>query len=555
MPRRNDLTAARPGAQGRAEARSRRCAPLRRRSRRPPAIPHGRPRSTRVRNALFDARPVRHPRSRACRRPHVSPALIDRLLAQAGRVAAVAQRLARAARCARRPSPIRCRPASPSGPRDRPAARASLRQSYIDAARSRCSGAAFVIVPLFQLHAGAGERARSRRSPTPGHATRSRSRNGCTRSRACGRGARPDWAMAATRWIERRDRRSRGRAVAASRGRAMDRRHVRRRATARRVAVAAGARRAPTARRRCSAVWSSTTGPRPCRPLGDDRRRVQLQSAERRRAAGGARRRAAGAARPLGVGRSRRLGARSARSRQAARGRARPADRPRQRRRRTATTSRCCRRSSSEFTARPLVATGTSPAQAAVARAIKDVIAPCPSTFAPPPSTTSRSRRASRSRSCAAGTGSRDVRAAPISSAACAPRCAIRCGSSRDNGSTASSRARTPGSPIDARIAYDDRAARRLSPSARRRIAVRLRDAARGAVEREAVPFDLMLHMQAARVFERLLARRAAAPARLRTTSDCSPLDYATRRRRRRHAPTRAHCSRPARPSCSTRRS
>ena len=51
-------------------------------------------------------------------------------------------------------------------------------------------------------------------------------------------------------------------------------------------------------------------------------------------------------------------------------------------------------------------------------------------------------------------------------------------------------------------------------------VALRRADAARGRVEREAVPFDLVLHMQASRVLERMLRERDRE-ARLRTTSDC----------------------------------
>jgi hypothetical protein len=66
------------------------------------------------------------------------------------------------------------------------------------------------------------------------------------------------------------------------------------------------------------------------------------------------------------------------------------------------------------------------------------------------------------------------------------------------------------GSPIDARIAY------RTSPLDRYVVgdAVSASDAATPLevrVEREAVPFDLMLHMQAAHAFERLLADRGSA--------------------------------------------
>jgi hypothetical protein len=66
------------------------------------------------------------------------------------------------------------------------------------------------------------------------------------------------------------------------------------------------------------------------------------------------------------------------------------------------------------------------------------------------------------------------------------------------------------GSPIDARLAY------RTAPLDRYAVgdATFAYDAATPLevrVEREAVPFDLMLHMQAARVFERLLADRGSA--------------------------------------------
>ena len=79
------------------------------------------------------------------------------------------------------------------------------------------------------------------------------------------------------------------------------------------------------------------------------------------------------------------------------------------------------------------------------------------------------------------------------------------------------------GSPIDARIAYDDRAARSVIGSRHRHSALRrARRRSRSRVEQEAVPFDLMLHMQAARVFERLLGRARQSAARLRRRSSRS---------------------------------
>ena len=82
------------------------------------------------------------------------------------------------------------------------------------------------------------------------------------------------------------------------------------------------------------------------------------------------------------------------------------------------------------------------------------------------------------------------------------------------------------GSPIDARIAYDAAVldafttGHILSPyDPATPLEVR--------VEREPVPFDLMLHMQLARVFQRLLAT-AGHPARLADYVGIFPLDYDT---------------------------
>src|SRR5258705_2594699 len=66
------------------------------------------------------------------------------------------------------------------------------------------------------------------------------------------------------------------------------------------------------------------------------------------------------------------------------------------------------------------------------------------------------------------------------------------------------------GSPIDARIAYETAPLNGYQPGSDilpydTAIPLDVR------VEREAVPFDLMLHMQAARVFERLLVDRGRA--------------------------------------------
>jgi hypothetical protein len=80
------------------------------------------------------------------------------------------------------------------------------------------------------------------------------------------------------------------------------------------------------------------------------------------------------------------------------------------------------------------------------------------------------------------------------------------------------------GSPIDARIAFETAALdfyevgdHRLPYDPGTPLEVRL--------EREAVPFDLTMHMQAARVFERLLAARGHA-ARLADYVALFPLDY-----------------------------
>ena len=70
------------------------------------------------------------------------------------------------------------------------------------------------------------------------------------------------------------------------------------------------------------------------------------------------------------------------------------------------------------------------------------------------------------------------------------------------------------GSPIDARIAYATTLLDRFEIAASPRAVRRRRCRSRSRVEREPVPFDLMLHMQVARVFERLLPD-AAAPQRL----------------------------------------
>jgi hypothetical protein len=107
------------------------------------------------------------------------------------------------------------------------------------------------------------------------------------------------------------------------------------------------------------------------------------------------------------------------------------------------------------------------------------------------------------------------------------------------------------GSPIDARIAYE------TAPLDGYRSGADIlpydgKTPLEARVEGEAVPFDLMLHMQAARVFERLLAHRGRG-ARLHDYKGCSSLTTTPASPARVPA-KRAPCSMPDNRFCSTPR-